>query len=127
MSDTCQVEAGVEPVPVSFPYHITALESGKTHMFKPNALDQESAVRSQTMGALMAGKYDKVAASPRVRVLWEAICFSFSEGSILLCLHGKKNNFQNLFATSCASGKFELISVEFPTPVIQVGLACHWT
>jgi hypothetical protein len=83
MSDTCQVEAGVEPVPISFRYRITALDSGKTHIFKPNTLDQESAVRSQTMGALMAGKYDKVAASPRVQVLWEAIRSSCSRGAIL--------------------------------------------
>ena len=75
--------AGVEPVPISFRYHVNALESGKTHIFKPNVLDQESAVRSQTMGALMAGQYDKFAANARVQVLWEAIRSSYSGEPIL--------------------------------------------
>lgn len=40
-------------------------------MFKPNPVDAESAVKSQTMGALFAGSYHQVKVNDRVQVLWE--------------------------------------------------------
>ena len=57
-----------------FRYNIGPLESGKTHMYKPNCFDSESPVPThRTFGALYANNFDKVVCNSRATMIWEAI------------------------------------------------------
>ena len=68
-----QGQNGDDQVPLCFRYMISPLESGKTHMFKPNSFDCESPIPThRTFGALYHLNYDKVVKNGRASVLWEA-------------------------------------------------------
>lgn len=55
-----------------FRYTITALESGRTHLFKPNAFESETVPTHRTFGALYNNSYQKVVQNNLACVLWEA-------------------------------------------------------
>lgn len=61
-------------MPICFRYNITYPESGKTHLYKPNAMSSgESGLKHQTFGAAWSTVgYDKLVSNQRVQVVWEA-------------------------------------------------------
>lgn len=82
-------------MPICFRYQISCLDSGKTHMFKPNAFDSESPTPThRTFGALYNSAYDKVARNDFARVLWE-VGFSFTLSITFLIA------FEKVFSVHC--------------------------
>ena len=72
------MEGAAEPLPISFRYEISATVSLKTNIFKPNDLNLENpstdtdSLKSQTIGAVLKGMYNKCNGGRRASLVWEA-------------------------------------------------------
>lgn len=68
--DMTKVEGQSEAVPVPFRYDVKPVASKRTIIYRPNAVQGEP--RAATLGAIWAGKYDKLPSSKLIDVVWEA-------------------------------------------------------
>ena len=70
---------GSEQVPVPFRYDISPLATKRTILYRPNTLQGEP--KTASLGAVWAGKYDKVPSNKIVDVVWEVLQLLFP------CIH----------------------------------------
>ena len=74
-----QVEGQSEAVPVPFRYDVKPAASKRTIIYRPNSLQGEP--RAATLGAIWAGKYDKLPSSKLIDVVWEVLRGPFAKST----------------------------------------------
>lgn len=66
---------GSEQVPVPFRYDINPLATKRTIIYRPNPLQGEP--KTASLGAVWAGKYEKLPSNKIVDVVWEVLQLLF--------------------------------------------------
>ena len=77
------MEEQAEALPVPFRYDVNPLATKRTIIYRPNQLQGEP--RTGSLGAVWAGKYDKLPSNSALDICWEATYIKSCD-SIVSCL-----------------------------------------
>ena len=71
---SAQAVGEAAPVPAPFRFRIGLTAGGKTHCFRPNALDNQDTMnmKHQSMGQVFKGSFNRIGVNKKCGVIWEA-------------------------------------------------------